>query len=496
MLSAFNAAINHHHPHVAVLLLEQGVPIDSRSDDNRSLLLHIIEHKPLLTDVVLALVQRGADVNERDDDESTVLIQTCRSAVAVEDASDYTAVIKALLKAGATVNDTDQDGRTALHWAMFNCPAAAVKALLEAGAEPDVIDNDGDSPLITLCRGMRDDRHGIARMLLKQGANANRTAHDGHSAIHLAMSSGDTTLGKLLSVKRPQQAPTPSTSKVVKLVTGSGARQSICVLAAKGDLAAIRDAAEAGADINAVDEHGCTGLIRAAGEGQMEAVELLVQLGADAHRTTSNGFTALMAAASANHAEIVTYLASQGADIEHRQEFGVTPLMMAAARWNTKVIKALIHLGADINARDDSDSTPLMAAVQAALVHDDYDRAVEVIDTLLEAGANVSAVNDDGQSALMLVLGVRAPSEVKVPGRTLARLVHQLLRAGAGVDQQDLTGWSALHAAAAYGLVEPARELLVAGANQRLRDINGLSACDLAMDCGHNDIVDLLIGKR
>ena len=67
----------------------------------------------------------------------------------------------------------------------------------------------------------------------------------------------------------------------------------------------------------------------------------------------------------------------------------------------------------------------------------------------------------------------------------------QLIEAGAEVDHRDLAGWSPLHACAAHGLIEPARELLTAGADRRARDINGLLATDLAAERGHPALVEL-----
>ncbi|MDX1571073.1 MAG: ankyrin repeat domain-containing protein, partial [Xanthomonadales bacterium] len=75
----------------------------------------------------------------------------------------------------------------------------------------------------------------------------------------------------------------------------------------------------------------------------------------------------------------------------------------------------------------------------------------------------------------------------------LIRLARMLIEVGAEVDRQDLTGWSALHAAAGNGFRDAAELLLDSGANRRLRDINGLSPVDLAMDNAHDDLVDLFV---
>ena len=113
----------------------------------------------------------------------------------------------------------------------------------------------------------------------------------------------------------------------------------------------------------------------------------------------------------------------------------------------------------------------------------------------IDAGAQVNAGNDEGHSTLLLLLGVRADDTGQADPGTLVRLARQLIDAGAAIDHQDLAGWSALHACAAHGLLEPARELLRAGANRRARDINGLLATDLANERQHSELVALFRGR-
>ena len=77
----------------------------------------------------------------------------------------------------------------------------------------------------------------------------------------------------------------------------------------------------------------------------------------------------------------------------------------------------------------------------------------------------------------------------------LLAMARQLIDAGANVQQQDASGWSALHAAASHGFHDVAKLLMDSGCSRRVRDINGLSPVDLAMDNAHDALVDLFIQR-
>src|SRR5262245_62112354 len=84
--------------------------------------------------------------------------------------------------------------------------------------------------------------------------------------------------------------------------------------ARRSDLAAVKAALEAGADVNAKTAYGGTALMLAAERGSLEIVGLLVERGADVNLKDSfYGGDALMSAAQGEHAEIVKRLIEAGA---------------------------------------------------------------------------------------------------------------------------------------------------------------------------------------
>ena len=83
---------------------------------------------------------------------------------------------------------------------------------------------------------------------------------------------------------------------------------------AKADVAGLTALLDAGADVNARNQHGQTGLMVAAQAGDADVVELLIGRGAALNHTAKYGLSALMLAVVNGHGPIVRLLAAAGAD--------------------------------------------------------------------------------------------------------------------------------------------------------------------------------------
>lgn len=133
--------------------------------------------------------------------------------------------------------------------------------------------------------------------------------------------------------------------------------------ARKGDVSAIAAALEGGADVNADD--GGSALYIAARRGHLEAVRLLIERGADVNRYTKSG-TALYVAVSKGQAEVISLLLERGAD--PLLEFGGDSMLHVAARGACLVcLKALVDAGADVNAMNMHGETPLHVALRLSI---------------------------------------------------------------------------------------------------------------------------------
>ncbi len=94
-----------------------------------------------------------------------------------------------------------------------------------------------------------------------------------------------------------------------------------------GDVDAVRELIESGADLNVREPAGGSSpLISAATFGQAEVARLLIEAGADLDQQNNDGSTALITAAFFAHEEIVAALLDAGADKSIRNNAGSTAL--------------------------------------------------------------------------------------------------------------------------------------------------------------------------
>jgi ankyrin repeat protein len=140
-----------------------------------------------------------------------------------------------------------------------------------------------------------------------------------------------------------------------------------------------------------------------------------------------------------------------GLDPSAEDGFGNSPLTVACSNARPECVRVLLAAGADVN-RTTRLQPPLLAAVSGWL-YEDRDRAREVIDLLLAAGADPNAAAPSGETPFL-----RAYRE---NGWELA---EPLRAAGADVNRADRFG-TALTYACQVGKVGDARRLLAAGAD-------------------------------
>ena len=123
------------------------------------------------------------------------------------------------------------------------------------------------------------------------------------------------------------------------VLVGCGESQDIWEAADQGNIEAVKQHLDAGANVNAKGSVGWTPLHKAAKEGHKEVAELLITKGADVNAKDNNGETPLHAAALNGHKEIAELLIAKGADVNAKNVVGMTPLHYATTKETANLLR-------------------------------------------------------------------------------------------------------------------------------------------------------------
>ncbi|KAF7260624.1 hypothetical protein EG68_02170 [Paragonimus skrjabini miyazakii] len=136
-------------------------------------------------------------------------------------------------------------------------------------------------------------------------------------------------------------------------------------MAAQGELLLLQQEIENRAyNLNLQDNHGFSPLLWACANGQKAAVELLIYHGANMLQAGDNGETGLLLAAFRGHYDVVQYLLRAGFPVNLSDELCNTALMFAAYNNNAAIVSLLLDWGADLTAVNADGWTALDFAIR------------------------------------------------------------------------------------------------------------------------------------
>lgn len=359
---------------------------------------------------------------------------------------------------GADIDARNKQGYSALHFAVVLKNLSVFKALLLGGANPNLRDNNGRSCLDYACAKRQESFVG---MLVEIGkVDVNSADSIGITALHLA--DGKAVIDMLVDAgadlhARDVEGKTP--------LHYSQTNISLCALLNRG------------ADINATDTKGQTPLhLLSIVKDDAELLFFLLKKGADIHGLTRKGKTPLHLAAQRGRFHMAHALILSGARCDAMDFRGVSPLTLAAANGHAGIATLIIGEGVVVNTVDAIGQTPLHYAAFAG--------QLGAVQALICAGGNPTMRTRRGQSSIDMAIRNKH-----------TKVAIAMIRAEFDYSTGDKCGRTALHHSVTNGLVEVARELLVAGGGVHagVRDLGGMNPLDLAALNGQEGIADLLI---
>lgn len=397
---------------------------------------------------IRVLLKQRADVNATQPDGMTALHWAAYR--------DDFETVKALVEAKANVTVTNHFGVTPLSLACQNGNASIVELLLTNGADPNTTLRGGETVLMTAAR---TGKSGPVAALLKRGANLNAKERRGQTALMWAAAEGNTEVVEMLIKAGAEVRATLPDSGFTPLLFA----------ARSGHLDVVHAILKAGVDVNEVTDprrpggksptKGTSALIIAIENGHYGLALALLDAGADPNDQRS-GFAPLHMMTwvrkpprgedrgmppppelqGMNSLQFVRELVKRGADVNRvlaRGSGGIgkfttkgaTPFLMASATADLPYMKLLLELGANPSIPNAEQTTPLMAACgihvgsdQATEVAGDEAEVLEAADLLLKRGADIDAVDANGETAMHAAALKNLPRVVKFLAERGARI--------------------------------------------------------------------------
>ena len=376
---------------------------------------------------------------------------------------DWAGVRTLLQRNTADVNTAQVDGTTALHWAVFHDDADAVRLLVRARANANAVNRYGVPPLAlastngnavivallleagadanaalkgdetALMLAARSGNAEAVKALLSHGARIEARERRGQTALMWAAAEGHTAVVRALL----------DAGADMKATVESGFTPFFFAVR-EGHLDTVRALLAAGIDVNAMlvrraTNPGISPLVLAVQNGHFDLALALVDAGADPDDLRS-GFAPLhlipwvrrpdnsdisdpappAGSGRVSSLQFVREMVKRGANVNIRapegaprqpntsskvETGGATPFLFAADRSDLPLMRVLLELGADPLLANFNHTTPLMAAAgvgtgEPAEEAGEESEALEAVKLLLDLGADINAVNDDGETVM------------------------------------------------------------------------------------------------
>ncbi|KAI9700941.1 MAG: hypothetical protein M1820_006586 [Bogoriella megaspora] len=377
---------------VSALLEKTGIDVNLAEAGYRTPLILAAERD--LKNIVQALLDHGADAESKDAQGATAVMRAIS-----EKAMEAT---NALLNHGVNLTCTEEQERGLLHMAAATGDSKMIEILRSKGLSIDVEDKFGMSPLHVACQ------HGsveAVKILVESGSETAMEDCFGRNPAIIAWQYGRDEIVEFLrkkakETKKPFQLPPNDDLPIWSMATrGLEELLEAMLASSKVDISVVepitRDTA-----LHCAVNGGKTGIFR-------------ILLDKTTISLTSRNYreeTPLHFAAMDGNSEVTTLLVERGAELDAVDKWGLTPLSIAQKNSHFDVAIYLLEAGASIEATVPSSEKLSGSASHARFTFKQFsikrlffaaveNNSVVAVKRLIDAGADILAVNDAGYNA-------------------------------------------------------------------------------------------------
>jgi ankyrin repeat protein len=424
------------------MLLEKKVSVNAPQGDGMTALHWATYHDDL--DTVKRLVAAGADIKAANRYGVTPLSLACTNGN-----SD---IVELLLDAGADANTTLPGGETVLMTASRTGRLGPVNALLARKADVNARERKGQTALMWAAA---DGHLDVVDALLKAGADFRTPLSSGFTPFFFSVREGRTPVVfrlleagvKVNDPMQPQRktgGPSKATNPLILSIENGHFELAVALLKA---------------DVNPNEQP--------AGYAALHAITWVRK------PIRGDGDPPPIGSGVLNSLDLVRQLVAHKANINVRLEkgesgrgrfttTGSTPFVLASRTGDIPLMRLLLELGADPRLTNADSSPALLAAAGVGALADGdeaaatEDEAVEAVKLLLDLGADINAVDNNGETAMH-----------GAAYQSLPKLVRLLADRGADLkvwNRKNKFGWTPLMIADGHrpGNFRPAPETIAA----------------------------------
>jgi len=424
------------------LLIENGADIQTHCTPRYEALFIAAINNPSAA-VTELLLNNGANMVERDYEKNTALILAATFNPSAK-------VLTALMDFGLKANTTNKYGYDALMLAAYeNGRIPIIQVLLDNEANVNSKDPEDHTPLMAAAIRGRDD---VMKYMITRGADFKATDKNGLTVLDYY---NKRHYLEILDYKADEMlSPSARLSQEFKFIAENHHRYNNALKQSIYEPNAdklVADSLKNLADVDILDEIGCTPLLNAAkNNNKITVLEKLINANANISAKCMDGQNALMFIASQagykydteEQIEKVEYLLKNGIDINATDDKGSTALMYAVANQaDNRFILNLINHGADINLTNSIGESALWIVTR-------QEASPETLKLLIEYGADTNKKDASGETPIWYQLRTGGNESI----------TSVLLRGGAEVDIPNAAGdlplWYAFYRQASPDIIE------------------------------------------